>query len=57
MGCDAVWLALVSTDVSEDLIATIMRAKRVSELGRTLVVTSDVPPKYLFLQEPHGVTF
>jgi hypothetical protein len=55
--------ALVKTDVSEELSASIIRVTRISELGRTLAATSVVPsspilvlPKRRFLQEPHGVT-
>jgi hypothetical protein len=40
-------------DILEERIASIIRIKRISELGRTLVITSNVPPKPLFLQEPH----
>jgi hypothetical protein len=42
-------VALVRTDVSEELRASIIRVTR-GELGTTLAVTSR------FLQEPHGVT-
>jgi hypothetical protein len=60
-------VALVRTDVSEERIAPIIRAKRMSEL-RTLAVNSNcqslltlfearyVPPKRRFLQEKRGVT-
>jgi hypothetical protein len=34
-------LALVSTDVSEEVIASITRVKRISELGTMLAVTSN----------------
>jgi hypothetical protein len=44
-------VALVRTDVSEELSTSIIRLTRMGELGRT-----DVPPKRRFLQEPHGVT-
>jgi hypothetical protein len=43
-------VAVVRTDVSEELSATIIRATRIGELV-TLAVT-----KRRFLQEPHGVT-
>jgi hypothetical protein len=60
-------VALVRTDVSEELSASIIRVTRISELGTTLVVTSSLilvtlmmealsPPKRQFLLEPHGVT-
>jgi hypothetical protein len=47
-------VALVRTDVSEELSASIIGATRIGELG-TLAVTSN-PPKCQFLQGPHGVT-
>jgi hypothetical protein len=34
-------VALVSTDVSEELIASIIRVTRISELGTALAVTSN----------------
>jgi hypothetical protein len=34
-------VALVGTDVSEELIASIIRVKRINELGTTLAVTSN----------------
>jgi hypothetical protein len=34
-------VALVRTDVSEELSASIMRVKRIGELGTTLAVTSN----------------
>jgi hypothetical protein len=43
-------VALLTTDVSEELSASIIRVTRIGELGTTLAVTSK------FLQEPHGVT-
>jgi hypothetical protein len=83
-------IALIRTDVSEDLSASIIRVTRIGELGTTLAVTNNrrrlvrntkwcsvrrflvrasvvpsspilvtlmkVPPKRLFLQEPHGIT-
>jgi hypothetical protein len=36
-------VALVRTDVSEELCASFIRVTRISELGTTLVVTSVVP--------------
>jgi hypothetical protein len=35
-------VALVRTDVSEDLIASFIRVTRISELGTTLAITSSV---------------
>jgi hypothetical protein len=67
-------VALVRTDVSEDLSASFIRVTRICDLHsvRRLLVTASVvpsspilvtlmqealvPPKRLFLQEPHGVT-
>jgi hypothetical protein len=40
LGCDAVWL-LLSTDVSKECIHSIIRVKRISELGITLAGTSN----------------
>jgi hypothetical protein len=59
-------VALVRTDISEDLIASIIRVTRIGEPG-TLAVTSNrrtLRSKYIlflrgvrrFLQESHGVT-
>jgi hypothetical protein len=45
-------VALVRTDVSGELSASYIRVTRIGELGRRRYV----PPKRLFLQEPHGVT-
>jgi hypothetical protein len=44
-------VALVITDVSEELSASFIRVIGIGELGITLV-----PPKRRFLQEPHGIT-
>jgi hypothetical protein len=44
-------VALVRTDVSEELRASFIRVTRIGELGTTLAVTSN-----RLLQEPHGVT-
>jgi hypothetical protein len=54
-------VALVRTDVSEELSASFIRVTRIGELGATLAVTSNrrtlrKNTKHLFLQEPHGVT-
>jgi hypothetical protein len=46
-------MALVRTDVSKGLSASIIRVTRIGELG-TLAVTSN--RRKLLLQEPHGVT-
>jgi hypothetical protein len=47
-------VALVLTDVSEELRASIIRDTRNGELGTTLAVTSK--RRTLFVQEPHDVT-
>jgi hypothetical protein len=63
-------VALVRTDVLEDLSSSFIMVARIGELGTTLTVTSNrrtqrrntkcyffaVPPKHRFLQGPHGVT-
>jgi hypothetical protein len=54
-------VALVRTDVSEELSASTIRVTRIGELGTTLAVTSNRRTlrrnkKCRFLQEPHGVT-
>jgi hypothetical protein len=41
-------VALVRTDISQELSAYIFRVTRIGELGTTL--------KRQFLQEPHGIT-
>jgi hypothetical protein len=43
-------VALVRTDVSEELSASISRVTRIDELGTTLTVIArrDIPPKRLF---------
>jgi hypothetical protein len=38
---NAIFLALVRTDVSEEGITIIIRVERISELGTTLAVTSN----------------
>jgi hypothetical protein len=48
-------VALVGTDVSEELSASFIRVKRIGELGTTLAVTSSRRTLRL-LQEPHGIT-
>jgi hypothetical protein len=53
-------VALVRTDVSEELSASFIRATRIGELGKTLAVTINRRTlrrntKY-FLQDPHHVT-
>jgi hypothetical protein len=55
LGCYAV-VALVRTDVSEELSASIVCVTRIGELGTTLAVTSNRRTLRLFLEEPHGVT-
>jgi hypothetical protein len=55
-------VALVITDVSEELRASIVRATRIGELGMLAInsnrrtLHSYIPLKCQFLQEPHGVT-
>jgi hypothetical protein len=53
-------MALVRTDVSEELSASFIRVTRIGELGTTLAGTSNrrTLQKYQrrFLQEPHGIT-
>jgi hypothetical protein len=65
-------VALVRTDVSEEPGASFIRVTKISELGRTQAATSNrrttspilvtlmmevqIPPKPLFLLEPHGIT-
>jgi hypothetical protein len=52
-------VALIKTDGSEELGASIIRVTRIGELGTTLAVTSNSildTLKCLFLQEPHVVT-
>jgi hypothetical protein len=44
-------VALVRTDVSEELSASIMRMTRIGELGTTLAVSSNRHT----LRKPHGV--
>jgi hypothetical protein len=45
--------ALVTTDVSEERIASIIRVARFG----TLIMEAIVPPKRRFLQDPRFVTF
>jgi hypothetical protein len=58
-------VALVRTDISEELCASFIRVTRISELRTTLALTSNRRTlrrntKWYFvrrfLQEPHGVT-
>jgi hypothetical protein len=44
------------TDISEERITSIFRENRTIKLGAALTVTSNVPLKHWFLQEPHSVT-
>jgi hypothetical protein len=46
-------VALVRTDVSEELHASFIRVTRICELGTTLAVTSN---QTSVLTKPHGVT-
>jgi hypothetical protein len=57
-------VALVTTDVSEEPIASILRVTRFAELEKltvarnrsTLRINLYFSPKRRFLQEPHGIT-
>jgi hypothetical protein len=52
-------VALVRTDVAEELSASFIRVKRISELGTTLALTSNrrtLRRNTKFLQEPHCLT-
>jgi hypothetical protein len=54
-------VALVRTDVSEELSTSFIRVTRIGELGTTLAVTtnrSTLPTNTMcrFLQDPYGVT-
>jgi hypothetical protein len=57
-------VALVRTDVSEELSASFIRVTKIGELGTTLAVTSNSVRRLLvtasvvlsFLQASHGVT-
>jgi hypothetical protein len=42
-------VALVRTDVSEELSASFIRVTRIGELGTTLPVTSLVPSSHIFV--------
>jgi hypothetical protein len=63
---DVARVGLVRTDVTEERIASIIRVKRIGELGTTLALTTYgttlnttrryVPPKRRFLQELHYLT-
>jgi hypothetical protein len=48
--------ALVRTDVSEELSASIFRVTRIGKLGTMLAETSNRRSVRRFIQEPHGVT-
>jgi hypothetical protein len=50
-------LALVRTDVSEELSASIIRLRIIGQLGTlvTLMMEALSSPKRRFLQEPHGL--
>jgi hypothetical protein len=47
-------VALVRTDVSEELSAFIIRVTRIGKLGTTLARCEEIQSR--LLQEPHGVT-
>jgi hypothetical protein len=50
-------VALVRTDISEELSASYIRVTRIGELGTTLAATSNQRMlRRNFLQEPQGVT-
>jgi hypothetical protein len=55
-------VALLRTDVSEELSSSSISVTRIGELGTTLAETSNrrtlgqVPPKRRFFQDPHSVT-
>jgi hypothetical protein len=56
-------VGLVRTDVSEETIATIIRVKRIGELGITLAIANSrstlrayVPSETSVLKEPHRMT-
>jgi hypothetical protein len=51
-------VALVRTDVSEENRNSIIKGRRIGELGKTLAVNSNrrTLPKLRFIQEPHSVT-
>jgi hypothetical protein len=48
-------VALVRTDVSEELSSSFIRPTRIGELGTTLIKEALSPAKHRFLQEQHGV--
>jgi hypothetical protein len=53
-------VALIRTEVSEEHIASIIKVKRIIDLGTTLTVTKNcnyIPPKRRFLQQSYRVTF
>jgi hypothetical protein len=55
-------VALVRTDVSEEISTSIISVTRIGELGTTLAVTNNRrmlrrnTKCHRFLQEPHGIT-
>jgi hypothetical protein len=49
-------VALLITDVSEELRASIIRVTRIGPILVTLMMEALSSPKRLFLQEPHVVT-
>jgi hypothetical protein len=52
-------VALLRTDVSKERIASVIKVKRIIELGTTVAVTSNVAPGSLFSFHPDdgGDTF
>jgi hypothetical protein len=50
---DVTPVALVRTDVSDEISSSIIRAIRIGEV--TLMMEEKVPPKRRFLQEPRGI--
>jgi hypothetical protein len=50
-------MALVRTDVSEDLSASFIRVTRIGELGTTLAVTSNCSVCRLLIAACHGCDY
>jgi hypothetical protein len=50
-------VALATTDVSVERIASNIRETRIGELGRTSAVISNRTTLRRILEEPHGVTY
>jgi hypothetical protein len=50
-------VALVRTDISEEISASLIRVKRIGKLGTTLATDArcEEIPYCVFLQEPHDV--